>query len=579
MVVSVSALSVFSAAYFVKYLRSSLNPHPLSALSIETDLPSIGLKDDSTVDAFSDGYDKLNFLSRSEGGDTFTDLTLTGSNEDVKLSPASGTLFHGDAADPANAVFTVMSTGGQASLTLRLLTFEGFKTKFGVIRAQNARVTLTMVNFNLNVASSYGGSVLSLLDGSIATLSHCDLIDNEGFEGGRWGSILVGGGASSGATATFIAVPASSDPAPGSTLTMTGCRLNSGGLTLTNHRDLCVLDKSTSVSDVKPQISVSTCSEGHARETSSAPKEILAIRTETSNNPDLESAGFTSESINNGGKIRSWTCSPCELGYYRDDSVDNCRMCPTGTYGTGTALTSSDDCGRCPLGESTAGSIATSVSDCTMCLAGTASKNPESGCEDCLAGSYSDSDGSQTCTECEVGKSSSESAATSCTNCEAGKYSKETRSTQCSDCPSGRYGNSEGAVNPVNDCVQCQPGKYSTGGGTECASCDVGSVAEKTGSVKCDMCRAGMIPNTQNTTCLTCEVGTYAARGETECSACAANEVAPKAGSAKCEMCEDDEYVGGPINQDCLGIEVSLALGRRGEKKVITLTLTASLHR
>ena len=192
-----------------------------------------------------------------------------------------------------------------------------------------------------------------------------------------------------------------------------------------------------------------------------------------------------------------------------------------------------------------------------MCAAGTHSTTPENGCTDCPPGSYSDSDGSQSCTECEAGKSSSDIASVSCTDCEAGKFSKETRSLECSNCPSGRYGNSGGAVNPMSDCIQCQPGKYSTsGGGTECSLCDVGSVAEKTGSAKCEMCRTGMIPNEVNTTCLQCGVGKYASRGDIECTACSANEVAPKPGSGACELCEDEEFVGGPIMQDCLGIEV-----------------------
>ncbi len=103
-------------------------------------------------------------------------------------------------------------------------------------------------------------------------------------------------------------------------------------------------------------------------------------------------------------------------------------------------------------------------------------------CENCAAGSYSDS-GASKCTDCKAGQWSS-AGASSCTSCPAGTYTTDGKG--CINCVAGTY-SSAGA----STCSDCAEGTYSSAGASKCTSCPAGTYSDATGATTCTSCPTG----------------------------------------------------------------------------------------
>lgn len=148
---------------------------------------------------------------------------------------------------------------------------------------------------------------------------------------------------------------------------------------------------------------------------------------------------------------------------------------------------------------------------------------PIKGCEQCLAGKYSNKD---------VGLSS-------CTACGPGRYQPVVGQVRCDACPRGRYGE-EGEA----DCRLCPPNTFSDQAGASkegCLACPSGTVSPQ-GSVSCNACPRGTYANLTLAACPPCPANTFAASPlSTSCEPCQMGETAPS-GSFDCDGCGPGQY-------------------------------------
>jgi len=114
------------------------------------------------------------------------------------------------------------------------------------------------------------------------------------------------------------------------------------------------------------------------------------------------------------------------------------------------------------------------------------------GCNECCAGTFSESPGSIVCVDCVAGKYSSVVGAASvleCQTCPASTVSSSgsTSSAACL-CAPGTYSVDSG-------CIACDAGKYSTAVGAEgqgvCNSCVEGTYSDAMASTACTKCPPG----------------------------------------------------------------------------------------
>ena len=120
-------------------------------------------------------------------------------------------------------------------------------------------------------------------------------------------------------------------------------------------------------------------------------------------------------------------------------------------------------------------------------------------CEECVAGTYKDINGSAACTPCPQGKFST---ATGATNVET-----------CRGCPSNANSN-DGAPN-ITHCV-CNPGFTGPDGGP-CEACATGTYKDLNGTAECSHCPAGTFSpetgKTSDSACHACPSHSYSAPG------------------------------------------------------------------
>ena len=189
-----------------------------------------------------------------------------------------------------------------------------------------------------------------------------------------------------------------------------------------------------------------------------------------------------------------------------------------------------------------------------------------------LAGTSAASTGYQDCTACPAGTSANATGAAECTNCDTGRYSGTARSTVCKPCDEGSYTQGQGGVSCARCaggthlsgvvCVECEEGKYSNPGATECTDCDhtKGWVSMAVGDKNaCFYCGLGTYANHTSHSCQTCTAGRYSVGGSdtciaskgsisekegmSSCSSCVPGTV-PVNGSTACQSCEAGTFAG-----------------------------------
>ena len=179
------------------------------------------------------------------------------------------------------------------------------------------------------------------------------------------------------------------------------------------------------------------------------------------------------------------------------------------------------------------------------CPKGYTSPRGEVGCDECAAGTYSDTLGAPTCSVCANGTASAKGAET-CTECVEGEYAHGGAS--CSPCPLGHYSDKK----MVGECTPCPVGTYAgSEGQTACDTLPAGyaSAEEGVGNLSLVKCDSGYYaPSEQATACTQAAPGYYVPAGEAGATAqtqCRKGTSASGWGWAACAPCEPGTVAAG----------------------------------
>jgi sugar lactone lactonase YvrE len=279
---------------------------------------------------------------------------------------------------------------------------------------------------------------------------------------------------------------------------------------------------------------------------------------------------------------RDGVCTACAPGTYSisTNASTFCKLCPAGTFGLSSALSSisgcilcspgyfssalgassPSTCIACPSGTYNSSSGISSLSSCTSCIGGTYSLSGSSQCITCDPGFYSPMGGSS-CLACPKGTYSGLKA-TNCTVCEPGTYATSIASISCTICPIG-----SSCADTTTSPIACGPGSYSLLGSPSCSSCPAGFACNGTstspiacligtysvlGSSSCTSVRPGEAFMGTSHAPLLCSPGTYSLGGGSNCQNCSAGYMCPQpfaapiacqsgwysfSGSTNCTLC------------------------------------------
>ncbi|KAF0689141.1 Aste57867_19413 [Aphanomyces stellatus] len=116
---------------------------------------------------------------------------------------------------------------------------------------------------------------------------------------------------------------------------------------------------------------------------------------------------------------------------------------------------------------------------------GTFSPKPDSACDPCPTGTFSNTSGSIECTNCSKGTFTPNPGSQACAACAMGQYAPDDRASSCLLCPQGTFSDHKG----VAACTLCANGTFAPGNGsTACKLCGIGQYTLAPGSVKCLPC-------------------------------------------------------------------------------------------
>jgi len=252
------------------------------------------------------------------------------------------------------------------------------------------------------------------------------------------------------------------------------------------------------------------------------------------------------------------SCDDASAGYYVDITASTTQTaCPTGTYNSNNASTSSSDCT-----DASAGYYVGSTGSATQTPCPTGTYQPSTGqssCVDASAGYYVGSTGSSSQTPCAVGTYQSLTGQSSCIDASAGNYVDITASTTQTPCSTGTYQLSTGQ----SSCIDASAGYYvDTTGSTNQTACDLGTFQNQTGQDSCTDASPGYyVDTTASTTQTACAVGTYQpSTGQSSCidssagyyvdttasstqTACVAGTYQPSTGQSSCIDASAGYYV------------------------------------
>jgi len=485
-------------------------------------------------------------------------LSISSSSSDARrlIAPAADSSLSQNFATPASAskeVFAVVASGQRASLLFEGLHVKDFHTYAGVVRAQNADITLTNCAFenNWSYGQELGGAALTLFDATHATVTHTIFKNNIGgyHSGqGKKGVVCLGGGGGSSnmitTTTEFLSSTSGSTlPGAGSTSNFVGVEFDSSQVdtaTFAKYEDIIFVTVGSDAAS-NSAATFATCQEGF---TGSRGSSKLGIDMDVHSSTDVKTL-FT-------GQDFSFACAACEAGKFkREAGLNACTSCPSGTFSTIVGATTNDGCQACPTGKILSGLDQSSDSNCAVCPVGRYG-NDGMECLVCPEGTYNSAEGSFECTDCPKGSFGNITEALKCHACDAGTYSQTTRAVSCQNCPSGKFGTKAGEQSAHDACESCPPGRYSEEGSLECELCADGLIP-KNGKM-CESCRPGQVPSPNNSTCVTCPLNTYNPdAGGTSCLSCPTNEFTSTEGSRECKTCGQSEYFSGG---ECVDLKI-----------------------
>jgi hypothetical protein len=213
----------------------------------------------------------------------------------------------------------------------------------------------------------------------------------------------------------------------------------------------------------------------------------------------------------------------CPLGSYcTGDSIVN--LCPAGSYGSVTALTSSTCSGKCLAGYACPPGSMSRNPTSAKCAAGRFSGEGAISCTLCSPGTSTLSlTGQSSCTSCGAGNFALEGAA-SCTACPAGSWSSDAISSTCTLCAAGTFRATVGGVS-ISSCVPCTEGFFCQNDGTiapaACSTWGLGNYVCPPGTITPVLC-SGVAAGSycSNYVNIVCPIGSYCPPGATAPTAC-----------------------------------------------------------
>lgn len=216
----------------------------------------------------------------------------------------------------------------------------------------------------------------------------------------------------------------------------------------------------------------------------------------------------------NGGWLRT-SCVECDPGRASSEGF-NCDLCPPGRFETDVA---SYECDEASLGHFVDLEGQTRQLPCPGGSVGLS--YGLSICEPCQPGYEATTNGTE-CTACGPGRAGYKVCTSEedldeygrCPQLDApGGYETvhgATATQFCEECVPGKYGKYSGTVS----CTLASLGHFVAGvGATNEEDCQLGTVATEVGTISCDTCSQGTIPNSDQTACVPCDAGRYSPNG------------------------------------------------------------------
>ncbi|XP_050392556.2 uncharacterized protein LOC126811123 [Patella vulgata] len=217
-----------------------------------------------------------------------------------------------------------------------------------------------------------------------------------------------------------------------------------------------------------------------------------------------------------GEELISGTCTPCSIGFYKDNTKDRFGSCKS-----------------CPIDRVTPGRSATSLSDCSL--------------PNCTAGSYIDM-ASDSCKPCPIGQYQAENWKMSCETCPDQSITLAVGSTSRDQCIISCFA---GYESKSGTCVKCGDGFYKPSrGATLCIACPDGFITDKEGAIEqseCSVaaCTPGYYLDQPNNNCKPCIYGQYQPiKWQKSCLTCLAGKTTLQVGTDSQAGCVTDCAIG-----------------------------------
>lgn len=179
-------------------------------------------------------------------------------------------------------------------------------------------------------------------------------------------------------------------------------------------------------------------------------------------------------------------------------------------------------------------------------------------CTECSSGFFSSTEGQSSCTQCDGSSWAvpGSSACVTCVQCGPGNYSygcgtNDLEPGTCHSCPAGKF--SDHADSNVK-CHDCPPGLFqSKPGQVSCELCPAGNFSSSAGSLACEACATGKFAHTRGADeCMLCDLGMFQDKtGESGCQSCATGKFSGKAGASECKRCISGKYAAKYSAREC----------------------------
>ena len=148
------------------------------------------------------------------------------------------------------------------------------------------------------------------------------------------------------------------------------------------------------------------------------------------------------------------------------------------------------------------------------------------------------------------------SSCVTCVQCGPGFYSygcgtNDLKHGICQTCPPGKFSDH---VDSNVQCLDCEPGSFQSKPGQEsCDLCPVGNFSSHADSFACEACAAGKFSHARGADeCMLCDLGMFQDKaGESGCQSCATGKFSGMAGASECKACTFGKYAAEYSAREC----------------------------